>query len=63
MNIENIITELKKDSNALEKSEIIDSVIALQLQKIIDYNSSNKNMLSEFSEAAMHNLIELIKLR
>ena len=51
------------DEPFLDKSKLLDSVIALQLQKIINYNSIMNDSINSHSEEAMHNLIELLKMR
>ena len=46
--------------------ELIDYVIQLQLSKIENYNNAQKlasSKISEYSESAMSNLIDLLELR
>ena len=66
MNILDEIELLKKTLPSSRKDdciELINLVIELQLRKIINYKSEGKYIVDKSSEEAMHNLIELIRLK
>ena len=66
MNILDEIELLKKSLPSSRKDnniELINLIIELQLRKIINYKSEGKYIVDKSSEEAMHNLIELIRLK
>lgn len=61
-----ITDKLKSSDNSVTNLELLNHVIAFQLDKIENYHTkSNKipNTVNEKAENAMSNLIELLKLR
>lgn len=61
--INDIIKKLQENDNELTTSELLDHVIAIQLQKIDHHNKSNHFKIKDTTEDAMRNLIELLKIR
>lgn len=63
--MKNIINRLENNEE-IENKELIDYAIAVQLAKIEKYNSmynSGPSIITENTEHAMANLIELLKIR
>lgn len=65
--ITEIADKLKNSDDVVTNPELLDYIIAFQLTKIQNYHAKvsypPKNMISEKTENAMSNLIELLKLR
>ncbi len=61
--INDIIKKLQENDNELTTSELLDHVIAIQLQKIDHHNQANNFKIKDTTEDAMRNLIELLKIR
>ncbi|WP_432644406.1 hypothetical protein [Methanobrevibacter sp.] len=58
-----IIQDLKTEDDSVSNIELLNYVIALQLQKIEDYNSNHPSVITSKTEEAMNNLIRLLELR
>lgn len=56
--INEIITKLNDEKTVVKAMELVDNVIALQLERILELNND-----PEIQEDAMTNLIELLILR
>lgn len=61
--INDIIKKLQDNDESLSTPELLDQVIATQLQKINHYNEINNLKIKDTTEDAMRNLIELLKIR
>ena len=61
--IDEIIKKLQENDEDLTTPELLDQVIAIQLQKIIQYNQVGNFKMKDTAENAMENLIELLKIR
>ena len=61
--VQDIIKKLQENDKTLTTSELLDQVIAIQLQKINHYNEVNNFKMKDTAEDAMKNLIELLKIR
>ena len=61
--VQDIIKKLQENDTTLTTSELLDQVIAIQLQKINHYNEVNNFKMKDTAEDAMKNLIELLKIR
>ena len=61
--INEIIKKLQENDTELTTPELLDQVIAIQLQKINHYNEANNFNIRDTTEEAMKNLIELLKIR
>ena len=60
VNMEELINKLYNNEN-ISSNEILDELIAFQLKKM--EKDSKQRLLSEASEQAMENMIELINIR
>lgn len=60
VNMEELINKLYNNEN-ISSNEILDKLIAFQLKKM--EKDSKQRLLSEASEQAMENMIELINIR
>ena len=60
VNMEELINKLYNNEN-ISSNEILDKLIAFQLKKM--EKNSKQRLLSEASEQAMENMIELINIR
>ncbi|MBE6506281.1 MAG: hypothetical protein E7Z73_11235 [Methanobrevibacter millerae] len=62
--MEKLSTKIKKAENPISSLDMIDYVIAIQLEKIEDYNRDPRNKkITDMSESAMENMVELLKIR
>lgn len=62
--MEKLSRQIQRSKDPLSSLEMIDYVISIQLEKIEKYNKDSINKkITENSESAMENMIELLKLR
>ena len=58
-----LVTKISESGNEMGTSEILDYVIAIQLDKIERTYKNNARKISESSEKAMENMIRLLEIR
>ena len=58
-----LVSEISESGNKIGTSEILDHVIAIQLDKIERTYKNNARKISESSEKAMENMIRLLEIR
>ena len=58
-----LVTKISESGNEMGTSEILDHVIAIQLDKIERTYKNNARKISESSEKAMENMIRLLEIR
>lgn len=64
MTLENsLVSKISESGNQIGTSEILDHVIAIQLDKIEHTYKNNTRKITETSEKAMENMIKLLEIR
>ena len=64
MTLENsLVSKISESGNKIGTSEILDHIIAIQLDKIEHTYTHNTKKISETSEKAMENMIKLLEIR
>ena len=64
MTLENsLVSKISESGNQIGTSEILDHVIAIQLDKIEHTYKHNTKKITETSEKAMENMIKLLEIR
>lgn len=64
MTLENsLVSKISESGNKIGTSEILDYVIAIQLDKIEHTYTHNTKKITETSEKAMENMIKLLEIR
>lgn len=58
-----LVSEISESGNNMGTSEILDHVIAIQLDKIEHTYRNNIKKITETSEKAMENMIKLLEIR
>ena len=58
-----LVSEISESGNKIGTSEILDHVIAIQLDKIEHTYKHNTKKITETSEKAMENMIKLLEIR
>ena len=58
-----LVSEISESGNKIGTSEILDHVIAIQLDKIEHTYANNARKITESSEKAMENMIKLLEIR
>ena len=58
-----LVSEISESGNKIGTSEILDHVIAIQLDKIERTYKNNARKISESTEKAMENMIRLLEIR
>lgn len=58
-----LVTKISESGNEMGTSEILDHVIAIQLDKIERTYKNNARKISESTEKAMENMIRLLEIR
>ena len=58
-----LVSEISESGNKIGTSEILDHVIAIQLDKIEHTYKNNTRKITETSEKAMENMIKLLEMR
>ena len=58
-----LVSEISESGNKIGTSEILDHVIAIQLDKIEHHYINNTTKITETSEKAMENMIKLLEIR
>lgn len=62
--MEKLSSKIQNAKTPISSLEMIDYVISIQLEKIEKYNNDSRNkVITETSESAMVNMIELLKIR
>lgn len=58
-----LVSEISESGNKMGTSEILDHVIAIQLDKIERTYRNSTKKITETSEKAMENMIKLLEMR
>ncbi len=58
-----LVTKISETGNEIGTSEILDHIIAIQLDKIEHTYANNARKITESSEKAMENMIKLLEIR
>ena len=58
-----LVSKISEPGNKIGTSEILDHVIAIQLEKIEHTFTHNTKKITETSEKAMENMIKLLEIR
>lgn len=58
-----LVTKISESGNEIGTSEILDHVIAIQLDKIEHTYSHNTKKITESTEKAIENMIKLLEIR
>lgn len=58
-----LVSEISESGNKIGTSEILDHVIAIQLDKIEHHYINNTTKITETSEKAIENMIKLLEMR
>ena len=58
-----LVIKISESGNEMGTSEILDHVIAIQLDKIEHYYTNNTSKITESSEKAIENMIKLLEMR
>ena len=58
-----LVTKISESGNEIGTSEILDHIIAIQLDKIEHTYANNARKITESSEKAMENMIKLLEIR
>ena len=58
-----LVIKISESGNEMGTAEILDHVIAIQLDKIEHYYTNNTSKITESSEKAIENMIKLLEMR
>ena len=58
-----LVIKISESGNEMETNEILNHIIAIQLDKIEHQYLNNTRIITESSEKAMENMIKLLEIR